>query len=159
MNARTTRAVALLGALVALAAVNYSIFSKERVIRSGETIYLGLAPVDPRSLLQGDYMALRLRLSEEIEDARANGSLAAAARSAPIALDERRVATLAADASEISIGFRLRNGRVWLGTNAYFFAEGTAERYEQARYGVFRLRRADGEAVLVGLADADLNAL
>lgn len=159
MSPVVTRVLAVLGAALVLAAVNYSIAGKESVIRSGETVYLELAPVDPRSLMQGDYMALRFRLAEEIETARDVETLSPRARSAPIALDARGIATLAAGAGDAQLAFRVRGGSVWLGTNAYFFAEGSAQRYDSARYGVFRLRRADGEAVLVALADDNLSEL
>jgi uncharacterized membrane-anchored protein len=159
MSPLITRVLAVAGAALALGAVNYSIAGKEDVVRNGETLYLELAPVDPRSLMQGDYMALRFRLAEELEAARDGARVAARQRRAPLDLDARGVATLAAGAGEAELAFKIRQGRVWLGTNAYFFAEGTAERYERARYGVFRLRRSDGEAVLVGLADEALNAL
>ena len=49
-----------------LVAVNGSIVAKERIKTHGERIYLELAPVDPRSLMQGDYMALRFALAESI---------------------------------------------------------------------------------------------
>lgn len=161
MSAALTRGVALAGLLLVLAAVNYSIYGKEEIIRSGETVYLELAPVDPRSLMQGDYMALRFQLTGEIEAARAAGTLDASLRSVPLALDDRRVATLAAGNEQgPQIRFNvLAYDRVWLGTNAYFFAEGTAERYTPARYGEFKLSRETGEAVLVGLRDAELNGL
>jgi uncharacterized membrane-anchored protein len=159
MNTVTTRGLILLAALLVLGAVNYSIYGKEQVIRTGEVVYLELAPVDPRSLMQGDYMALRFRLAEQIETARANSSFDAAVRSAPLSLDPRRVATLAAGDAALRMMFRIRGGGVWLGTNAYFFAEGSAERYSQARYGEFRVSRDSGEAVLVGLADEGLNRL
>jgi uncharacterized membrane-anchored protein len=48
---------------------------------------------------------------------------------------------------------------VWLGTNAYFFEEGTAQQYEGARFGEFRVDRESGEAVLVGLADKALKRM
>ena len=161
MSAALTRGVALAGLLLVLAAVNYSIYGKEEIIRSGETVYLELAPVDPRSLMQGDYMALRFQLTGEIEAARAAGTLDASLRSVPLALDDRRVATLAAGNEQgPQIRFNvLAYDRVWLGTNAYFFAEGTAERYTPARYGEFKLSRETGEAVLVGLRDAELSGL
>jgi len=71
------------------------------------------------------------------------------------------VATLAADAAAapMELRYRIRKGRVWLGTNAFFFEEGTAERFRTARYGEFRVDRASGEAVLVGLRDERLAAL
>ena len=157
MNATTTRAVTLLGLLLVLGTANYAIWGKERIIRNGETIYLDLAPVDPRSLMQGDYMALRFRLATSIETARSESS---SERSAPLTLDERRVATLDSTGNgALRIAYRIRSGHVWLGTNAFFFAEGTADRYAAARYGEFKLDRASGEAVLVGLRDENLKAL
>ncbi|HEY7672930.1 MAG TPA: GDYXXLXY domain-containing protein [Gammaproteobacteria bacterium] len=161
MSASVTRIVAVAGLLIVLGAVNYSIYGKEETIRSGETVYLELAPVDPRSLMQGDYLALRFRLTGEIAAARLAGTLADSERTAPLALDDRRVATLG---SANDTGLRMRFHilgfeQVWLGTNAYFFAEGTADRYATARYGEFRLSAATGEAVLVGLRDENLNSL
>ena len=156
MNPRTTRALTLLGAVIVLAGVNRSILHKERVIRSGETIYLALAPVDPRSLMQGDYMALRFRLADDIDRWRQDRP---GARTAPLDLDDRGVASLASDRGSLVISFKMRDGRVWLGTNAYFFEEGTAGRYTEARFGEFRIDPASGEAVLVGLRDGALNPL
>jgi uncharacterized membrane-anchored protein len=161
MSALLTRGVALAGLLIVLAAVNYSIYGKEEIIRSGETVYLELVPVDPRSLMQGDYMALRFRLTEEIQAARSADAFDDSQRSVPLALDDRRIATLGSvDETGLRMGFKvLAYEEIWLGTNAYFFAEGTAERYTGARYGEFRLSRETGEAVLVGLRDENLNGL
>ncbi|MCL1046465.1 GDYXXLXY domain-containing protein [Shewanella electrodiphila] len=62
--------IILVGTLVLiLALVNWQIFQKEQHIRHGELIYLELAPVDPRSLMQGDYMALRFQMSNDIRSA------------------------------------------------------------------------------------------
>lgn len=157
MSPTLTRAITAFGAVLVLAGVNHSIRAKEHIISSGEPIYLALAPVDPRSLMQGDYMALRFQLAGEIGVAR----LPATDPRAPIVLDERRVATLAAPTShsDLFIRYRVRKDGVWLGTNAYFFEEGSASRFNEARFGEFRLNRASGEAVLVGLRDAELNAL
>lgn len=168
MTSVKLRGLILLGALLVLGAVNVSVVGKERIKRSGEVIYLPLAPVDPRSLVQGDYMALRFALVTEIErrhegavqDVRRHGELAFA----PVTLDNRRVASLAGDAagtssSSIKLQYRIRHGRVWLGTNAFFFEEGSAKRFEEARYGEFRVDRESGEAVLVGLRDGKLAAL
>jgi uncharacterized membrane-anchored protein len=136
-----------------LIAVNLSIVAKERIKTAGEPIYLELAPVDPRSLMQGDYMALRFAIAQNISTEESG--------SAALLIDERRVARLNPDkeAQGLRIRYRIRNGQVWLGTNAYFFEEGTAGRYEGAVYGAFRVDRDSGEAVLVGLADEDLNPL
>jgi uncharacterized membrane-anchored protein len=154
-----TRVLTALGAILVLGLVNHSIRAKEHIISTGEPIYLALAPVDPRSLMQGDYMALRFQLADQIEqrwrDQASTGYLLA-----PISVDSRRVATLSAGNDETHrLRYRLRDGRVWLGTNAFFFEEGSAGRFTDARFGEFRLDRNSGEAVLVGLRDGQLRAL
>ncbi len=153
MTPRSARIVAAVAALVVLGGVNWSIAAKERIKTQGERIFLELAPVDPRSLMQGDYMALRFALADAI-DSEASGS-------APLLVDARGVATLNPDASAagLRIRYRVRNGLVWLGTNAYFFEEGSADRYGGARFGEFRIDRASGEAVLVGLRGPDLQPM
>ena len=59
----------LLCAPLILAVVNLAIWQNERLIKQGETLLLELAPVDPRSLMQGDYMALSYALERDIFDA------------------------------------------------------------------------------------------
>ena len=157
-----TRALAALGALLVLGAVNLSIVGKERIRSVGEVVYLPLAPVDPRSLLQGDYMALRFALVQDLERDSATAAVReGATRRVPVVLDERRIARIAAgeSAATLALRYRIRNGHVWLGTNGFFFEEGSAERFSGARYGEFRVDRASGEAVLVGLRDAALKPL
>ena len=39
-----------------LVAVNVSIWQKEQLLDHGKVVLLPLAPVDPRSLMQGDYI-------------------------------------------------------------------------------------------------------
>jgi uncharacterized membrane-anchored protein len=153
MNTVHARRLLIVAVVLVLAAVNWSIFAKERIMTNGERIFLALAPVDPRSLMQGDYMALRFDIARSIP--------AGASGSAPLRVDSSRIATLDPDvnAGGLRIRYRVRNGQVWLGTNAYFFEEGSAERFSGARYGEFRVDRASGEAVLVGLADKDLKTM
>lgn len=163
-----TRALIAAGLLLVLGSVNFAIFGKERIIRDGETIFLALAPVDPRSLMQGDYMALRFELAAAIEVWREDETRAHL-RAAPLDIDARGIATLAAGPengrgddgfrTQPRLAFRVRGYDVWLGTNAFFFTEGTADRYTTARYGEFRFDRDSGEAVLVGLRNDALERL
>ena len=171
---RSTLARLGMGAALALVllAVDGSIVAKERIRRDGTLVYLELAPVDPRSLMQGDYMALRFVLARELEAGlqRGKGGSAASGSAellgeggfalAPLQLDERGVASLApAGRSTVRFRWRLRGGKAWLGTNAFFFQEGDGARYQPARYGEFRLDRDSGEAILVGLRDQALQPL
>ena len=164
MKALASRAWIALGAALVLGALNVAIVAKERIKRHGEIVYLALAPVDPRSLMQGDYMALRFALAgaiaqhdESAVDERQEGRVDVAT----ITLDAQRVATLAprGASTPLKIRYRIRDGGIWLGTNAFFFEEGSADRFSAARYGEFRIDADSGEAVLVGLRDAQLQPL
>ncbi len=153
--------------------VNFEIVQKEQLISEGEIVLLELAPVDPRSLMQGDYMALRYRLADNtgaIKDLPQDGFLV-------VALDPNRVAIfkriydkkseLAPD--EKLLRYRVRtpmsNSWMWpreqmvkIGSNAFFFQEGTANKYSTARYGEFRVNK-NGEHLLVALRDKDFKQL
>ena len=169
MKPIVSRVLIALGALLVLVAVNFAIAGKERVRRDGEVVYLQLEPVDPRSLMQGDYMALRFALVREIESRDGDAKADRAAREgqvmlAPVTLDDQRIATLApagatGTAVPLKLRYRIRGGQVWLGTNAFFFEEGSAERFTGARFGEFRVDRDSGEAVLVGLRNDKLEAM
>jgi uncharacterized membrane-anchored protein len=153
MKSVVTRAWILVAALIVLVAINGSIVGKERIKTHGQRIYLELGSVDPRSLMQGDYMALHFRITDSMS--------ADASGTAALRIDPRGIATLDPQATTRGprIRYRVRNGAIWLGTNAYFFEEGAGERYAPAQYGEFRLDRATGEAVLVGLVDENLQPL
>lgn len=149
------RALVALAGVAILAIVNFGIYQKEQLLAHGEVILLELAPVDPRSLMQGDYMALNFRLQWAIplSDPPRDGY-------AVIALDPNGVATyrrlddggpLAPD--ERRIFYRSRLAQIKLGTNAFFFQEGTADEYANARYGEARLS-PNGDILLTGLRDA-----
>ena len=158
---KIARAWIAVGLVVVLGAVNYAILAKERIKRDGVVLYLDLAPVDPRSLMQGDYMALRFRLAEEITRGVTPKPDEGTFGHAGVMLDAQRVAHLAkaGETPNLKIRYRMRNGAVWLGTNAFFFEERTADRYTVARYGEFRVDVESGEAVLVRLADDKLKPL
>ena len=92
MKSVLTRALLLVAALAVLVAVNGSILAKERIKTNGMRIFLELAPVDPRSLMQGDYMALRFAIADKLSSD--SGGTAA------LKLDERGVATLDPDPAQ-----------------------------------------------------------
>lgn len=158
------RILTLLGAVLVLGGLNWAWAGKAWIIAEGREVWVPLAPIDPRSLMQGDYMALRFALTNEIERERALGPAVVdpdgprydgAFGRAPVTLDERGVVALDWNnpAPDLVLRYRLRHGQIWLGTNAFFFEEGEALRYNPARFGVFRVDPRSGEAVLVALAD------
>ena|SRR5688500_12069000 len=156
-------AIALAACAVSLLLVNVSIAGKERLLRDGKIVYLELAPVDPRSLMQGDYMALRFKLaSDALAAARGaaapDGHIVAARDARGIAAYRRLHDGKAVAADELLLRYRVRYDELKFATNAFFFQEGSGARYEQARYGEFRVA-PDGELLLTGLRGKDLRKL
>lgn len=150
-------------ALVILGVVNYAVWDKEQVVNKGRTVLLELAPRDPRSLMQGDFMALNYRLADALRSRLSDRSVDGLA---VVTLDEQGVAQLdhlhqaggALQANQVLIRFRKRGGVVRIGAESFFFQEGRASIYNPAKYGELKAAR-DGEVVLVGLRDGDRHAL
>jgi uncharacterized membrane-anchored protein len=148
--------------LLVVGAVNAAIWHKESVISTGTAVYVELAPVDPRSLMQGDYMRLSFRLPEQAFRSFVPPSAAA---QAVARLDKSGVAQLlrihdgsALAAGEFTIDLVPRHGQWTLVTDTWYFKEGEAERWANARYGEFRVS-SNGKALLVGLRGPKLEKL
>lgn len=140
-----------------------AIVGHERTLSEGRLVLLELAPVDPRSLMQGDYMALRFALDDQV--AARTSALSQVPSYALLAVDEQGRTSLSelsdsARTEEAMVSMRLRQQgrRLTLGPNAFFFQEGTAAVYEEARWGGFRVA-ANGQALLVSLHDEALQPL
>ncbi|MFO1303731.1 MAG: GDYXXLXY domain-containing protein [Burkholderiales bacterium] len=154
------RVVAAVAALAILAAVNVTIALREAILANGRVVLLELAPVDPRSLMQGDYMALRFRIANEAFPGKTiapDGHLVVAADADGVAKFVRIDDGASLAPGEVRLRYRWRDG-LKFATNAYFFEEGTASRYNGARYGEFRVSD-DGEMILTGLRGASRNPL
>ncbi|MFT5697490.1 MAG: putative membrane-anchored protein [Desulforhopalus sp.] len=165
--------IAIVSLVTVLCLVNWSIISKEKHLEDGRVVYLKLAPVDPRSLMQGDYVALRFAIADEVYKAlpkvrasrRWRHDVAAGDGSVVVTLDQQNVVTFSRldngqklSERETLIRYRVRNGGVKFATNAFFFQEGQAKTYEAARYGQFRVDDK-GDVLLVAMYDKDLNKL
>jgi uncharacterized membrane-anchored protein len=151
-------------ALAVLAVVNVGIWQKEDLIAHGRPVYVELAPVDPRSLMQGDFMRLNFSIPGEIQ-ALQRGMVGAGRPLVVARLDARGVATLLRmdtgtplGADEMRIELTPKDGRWILVSDAWFFREGESARWASARYGEFRVD-SRGRALLVGLRGAKLEAL
>jgi uncharacterized membrane-anchored protein len=152
---------------LALAAVG--IAGKERLLARGDTVYLRLAPVDPRSLMQGDYMALNFAIGAAIRaaqqpewqrrdgvavirlDTKGEASFVRLHGDEPLAPGERLLRFQ-------MVASRWGGMQVQVSTDAYFFQEGQGVRFERARYGEFRID-ASGQALLVGLRGEGMERL
>ncbi len=143
---------------VILSVINIEIVSKESIVRDGTTVLLRIAPRDPRSLMQGDYMALRYTMVDDVTREAGQRKLLDGVAVIELGeLDEARFVTLY-DGQQLEQGqhllrYRKRGESVRLASDAFFFEEGSAEDYSNARFGEIRVN-AKGDAVLIGLRNA-----
>jgi len=147
-------------ALVTVAAL-LAVRDNERVLAEGRVVLAELAPVDPRSLMQGDYMALRYAVDNELAASLRDGAAPPPAY-VHLELDDAGRAhlagtgdTLPAAAEQVAMKLRRRDGGYSIGPNAFFFQEGTAAAFAGARWGEFRVD-AGGKALLTHLRDEQL---
>lgn len=174
--------IALCTLFFMLLPLNYKVWQFEDVLATGKPVVLEIAPVDPRSLMQGDYMSLsydiltdiRTQLNQsrkEVETSN-NDDIIQKQRSkrlyALIHQDERGIATLCRVESRIPTDFfdcvpdvyLPINNADWmlkLPSQEYFFAEGKGWYYVQAKYVEYRFK--DGILLLDRLLDKDLKPL
>jgi uncharacterized membrane-anchored protein len=127
---------------------------KEQTLRSGTLVLLELAPVDPRSLMQGDYMSLNYAIAFRNNDSiPQNGYFV-------LQLDEHSVGTrirvqendTPLNTGEIIIKYK-NHGRN-IGAESFFFEEGKAEKYEDAHFGGLMVDK-HGNSILTGLFNND----
>ena len=149
--------VILVNLILFMGLFNYSVEKKERLLSDGKLVLLELAPVDPRSLMQGDYMDLRYAISENIF----NDSIS-----------KRGFCVVKLDEDGVGKKVRLQDHRMpkkegeflieytshkWRGINigaeSFFFQEGQGQKYEDAKYGGVKVDDK-GNSILVGLYDA-----
>ncbi|MBL4659924.1 MAG: GDYXXLXY domain-containing protein [Alcanivoracaceae bacterium] len=154
--------------IIALIAINININKKQHLIANGEVLLFKLTPVDPRSLMQGDYMRLRFELAAKIQDhlRLLNGQTTIPAQQgfAVVMKDENNVVSFVdlfhnqqITDTQYMIPFKFRNYRVVFTTNAFYFQEGQASHFQKARFGQFKM--ADGEMLLLHMLDEDLKVL
>jgi uncharacterized membrane-anchored protein len=142
--------------VLVLAFFHYSINRKETIVKEGKLILLELAPYDPRSYLQGDYMDLRYAIANQngSEDIPKRGYCVVQLDSGLIAQRVR----LQSNRTPLNPGEYLIEytaPRYWqlnIGAESFFFQEGQAGKYARAKYGGIKVD-AKGNSVLIGLYD------
>ena len=157
MSATMERGGIVLGLVLVLLVLGVAVAQKEALREGGEVLLLELAPVDPRSLMAGAYMDLRytLHMALEANPPEANDGYIVVRKGADgVCTFLRYEGGEPLKESERKLRYRRRAGRMTIGPNAFYFQEGHAKRFEQARYGAFRVS-SEGELLLVGLHDAE----
>ena len=145
-----SRILIIANLILLLGYFNWSVYQKEQTLKEGQLVLLQLAPVDPRSLMQGDYMRLNYK--------EANSELINRQKA------KRGYAVLKLDKNHVGEIIRLQeslepiNGRLFLGAESFFFEEGQDSVYNRAAYGGLRVDNK-GQSLLVGLYDKDFRQI
>src|ERR687896_2156877 len=137
-------ALVVAGMVLVLVVPNALVLQKERLLTNGTPVLLELAPVDPRSLIQGDYMRLDYAVTQQLAD---SGQRWPRTGEIVVALDENGVARFVRrhdgrtplGPREQLLTYRRRDGRLRVGTDAFHFQEGHMRHYLGARYGEVRV--------------------
>lgn len=144
--------------LVVVGLLNFGVWQNEKLIAEGDEVYLALRPVDPRSLLQGDYMRLAFEVEPDINTA--IGTQKVRGGDAVIAPDATGVArfTRLYDGGELAAGeylihFANTSFQPQLVPNSFFFQEGQRQAFEAAKFAVYRFSADRKAYVLRGLAN------
>lgn len=154
--------IILINLIVLLVYFNNSILKKEKLLSKGQLVLLELAPVDPRSLMQGDYMRLRYAISNNLKaDSISKRGFVV------VKLEENGVVKKVRiqedktpiNQNEFLIEYTSKNRwNINIGAESYFFQEGEGEKYEKAKYGGLKIDN-DGNSLLVGLYDENLKRI
>ena len=149
--------------VLVLVVLNYGIYKKEQIKKNGEIILLELAPVDPRSLIQGDCMRLRYAversaLVKELPVYQKRGYMVIRPDKNKIAQFVRFQNKKALAKGERLLRFHKKYGMVKIVPDSFMFQEGHAKYYREAKYGIFKFNDS-GKYLLVGLADKNREAI
>ncbi|HKG06018.1 MAG TPA: GDYXXLXY domain-containing protein [Pedobacter sp.] len=147
--------------LLLLGYFGWTIAAKEKTLKEGQLVLLELAPVDPRSLMQGDYMQLNYKVNDitGLKYLQKRGYCI-------VRIDPQGVAQrirFQKDLQPLKTGEQaikyfskgdLHFLQIQLGAGSYFFEEGKGKKFEAAKFGGLKIDAA-GNSVLTALYDAD----
>ena len=157
-----SRILIIVNLILLLGYFNWSVYQKEQTLKDGQLVLLQLAPVDPRSLMQGDYMRLNYKeASSDLLDEQTGTRGYAILRTDSNQVGEivRLQNTLEpVNDNELVIKYKIINRRLFLGAESFFFEEGQDTLYQKAVYGGLKVDDK-GQSLLVGLYDEDFHLI
>jgi uncharacterized membrane-anchored protein len=158
---RPQLALPLASAVLMLVSVNWQIWQQEDLLARGRSVYFEIGPVDPRSLMQGDYMAISFpALAPVVRGCRDHPVCDVVVKldKRGVVISARQQDQLRPAADELAVRLTVRNGQLEPGSSEWFFAEGEAQRWAKARYAQFRIL-PDGRSALSQLHGPQLEKL
>ena len=157
-----SRILIIANLILLLGYFNWSVYQKEQTLKDGQLVLLQLAPVDPRSLMQGDYMRLNYKeASSDLPDKQTDTRGYAILRT-----DSNQVGEIVrlqnalepVNSDELVIKYKIVHHRLFLGAESFFFEEGQDTLYQKAIYGGLKVNDK-GQNLLVGLYDKDFHRI
>lgn len=154
-----------LNLVILLTLFSWSVY-KEESYQKMNTFYFATSPVDPRSLMQGDYMVLNYRVTDtalqflrkDDKDMRKGYiriKLNARKEAEFIRIDKKLLPSVD---NEISIAFTRNYDGIDIGVNSFMFQEGEGNKYSRAAYGEVILLK-NGKLRLKNLTDENFKVL
>ncbi len=171
------RLVIIVLLITTLGIVNGMVWHKEQLIKNGTRIILALAPVDPHSIMQGDYMALRYKFPKWLSERKHRNNIPLFG----LLVLERNIKNSTAKVIKVygydhikklrvnSPGklkvdqylMRYKKGRwnqVQFGVRSFFFQQGHGKYYSKARFADIRVG-SNGEFILVDMLNDKLQSI
>lgn len=152
--------IILLNLVIILGVYHYFVAKKEETISNGKLVLLRLAPVDPRSLMQGDYMSLRYDIATIASDSFPRKGYYVISLDSGIIAKRERIQAQATPLNngEYLIKYHTGSWEHSLGAEDYFFQEGQADKFSNARFGGLKIDEK-GNSILTGLYDEKRNLI
>lgn len=151
----------VLNLILLIVVFGYSVIKEENNLKKN-TFYIKTSPVDPRSLIQGDYMVLNYNITDSARIEAVNirkGYIR-------IKINDLKIAEfirvdkeyMPPSNNEISIQFQKNSSNIDIGVNSYLFQEGTGNKFQKAQYAeVIELK--NGKLRLKFLLDKDFKII
>lgn len=159
---KNSRILIIINLILLLGYFNWSVYQKEQTLKDGKLVLLQLAPVDPRSLMQGDYMRLNYKEADSklLKDYNVRRGYVI------LKTDSNHVGEIiriqetpkTTNDNEIAMKYKIVNYRLFLGAESFFFEEGQDSVYNHATYGGLKVDDK-GQSLLIGLYDNDFNLI
>lgn len=174
MNNNVKKILLIVNIAMLFVITGFSAIKEEGYKKLDNYFYLELAPVDPRSLLQGDYMTLNYDITDRVQEIIYNGIydskdennkfLGMRKGYIVVSLDENKVAKFVKISKEktdekdlLFIAFRSDGFNVDINANSYLFQEGTEDKYQDACYSKVVL--VGNNLRLIDLRDKDFKEI
>ena len=174
MSNNIKKILLIINIVILFVVTGFSANKEEGYKKSDSYFYLELAPVDPRSLLQGDYMTLNYDITDKAQEIIFNGIYDSKDENNKfldmrkgyivVSLDENKVAKFVKLSKEktdekdlLFIAFKSDGFNININANSYLFQEGTGDKYENARYSKVVL--VGDKLRLVDLRDKDFKEI